>query len=59
MEKGKEIKLCGGRYWCPVVHFDGKKVSIKDDEKNEVFLSKENWNSLVEQIRSGSLDKIE
>lgn len=59
MEKGKEIKLCGGHYWCPVLCYDGEKILVQDDEKNKVVLSKENWNFLVDQIQNGSLDRIE
>jgi len=59
MEKRKEIKLCSGSTWCPVLCFDGERVSIQDDEKNKASLSKENWNFLVDQIQNGSLGKIE
>ena len=58
MKKGTRVSFCGGRYWCPGVHYDGERVVIEDDHGKKARLSKEHWNRLVKEIRSGTLDEI-
>lgn len=59
MEKGTEVVLsCADRYWCPVVKFDGQRVTISDDNGNCIKMLPENWNSLVQKVQRGELGPI-
>jgi len=52
------VTLCGQHTWCPVIEYDGEKVYISDDDGNKIRMLPENWNSLVEKIKDGTLGII-
>ena len=56
-EEEKEIQLCSGSIWCPVVTYRNKEVFIKDDYGNEVRLPANSWNDLIDKAQSGALKK--
>jgi len=57
MKKGDKMTLsCGGKYWCPVVEFDGKNICISDDDGNRVQIPSRNWDVLVKKAKAGELD---
>lgn len=58
MEKGTKITLCGQHTWCPVVEYDGEKVTILDDYGNKIQMSPDNWNALVKKVYKGELHVI-
>ena len=62
MKKGAEIiLLCGDDdcdCGCPIVKYDGKMISIKDDFKGEARLSIESWNTLIENVEKRIFKKI-
>ena len=58
MEKGIKVTLCDQHTWCPVIEYDGEKVYISDDDGNKIWMLPENWNSLVEKIKDGTLGII-
>ncbi|MCL5962143.1 MAG: hypothetical protein M1358_22980 [Chloroflexi bacterium] len=53
----KKIYLCKSGGCCPAVHFCGNEVRIGED-RNLAVLKKEEWNILVEKIRSGELREL-
>lgn len=54
-----KVKLCGQQgSCCPDVEFDGASVRI-GEASNVVRLTKQEWNLLVEKIRSGELSEVE
>lgn len=58
MKAGMKVSLCGGRYWCPSIEFDGEKVILKDDKDATISYSKMEWNKLVSFIKNGKLSHI-
>lgn len=52
------IMLCGGKGACTRIEFVGDGVEISDTD-NQVKLSSEEWNLLVEKVKSGELKKVE
>jgi hypothetical protein len=53
----KKVFLCSEGSCCPYVEFSEKEVRIGEG-KNLCLLTKEQWNILVDKIRSGELTKI-
>lgn len=54
---GKRVMLCSSCSACLAVEFHPDGVLIGEDE-NIVKLSREEWNILVEKVKSGELDRI-
>ena len=53
----ERISLCPACTACPEVVIDGDTIRIGEDE-NLVTLKKEEWNVLVDAIRSGQLGRL-
>ncbi|MDA8187493.1 MAG: hypothetical protein M0T85_05065 [Dehalococcoidales bacterium] len=53
----KKIYLCQDCHCCPAVEFSGDKVRIGEDE-NVATLTREEWNILVEKVKSGELGEL-
>lgn len=53
----KKVYLCKEGHCCPAVQFSGDEVRIGEDA-NLAILRKEEWNILVEKIRSGELHEL-
>lgn len=51
------ISLCPSCTACPEVVIDGDTIRIGEDE-NTVVLKKNEWNVLVDAIKSGQLDRV-
>ena len=51
------VSLCPNCIHCPEVVIDGDAVTIGEDP-NTAVLNAEEWNVLVEMIRSGQLGRI-
>ena len=55
-----KMSLCGGPVGdpaCPAVNISDSEVTIGEDE-NTVRLKAEEWNKLVDLIKSGKLKKV-
>ncbi|MBI2953704.1 MAG: hypothetical protein HYY30_05275 [Chloroflexi bacterium] len=52
-----KIHLCKSGGCCPAVSFHGNEVHIGEDE-NVATLTREEWNILVEKVRSGELGEL-
>ncbi|MBI2916963.1 MAG: hypothetical protein HYY01_03130 [Chloroflexi bacterium] len=50
----KKVVLCKDCHCCPAVEFDEDRVRIGEGY-NTTILTKEQWNILVEKVRSGEL----
>jgi len=55
--EGVKVSLCPACDACPEVHMLGDRVRIGEAD-NEVELKKDEWNVLVELIRSGTLTRL-
>jgi len=53
----KKVALCPDACCCPVVELTDEGAVIGEGE-NKVILKREEWNTLVEKIRSGELDRV-
>ena len=53
----KKIYLCQDCHCCPAVEFSGDEVRIGEDE-NVATLTREEWNILVEKVKSGELGEL-
>lgn len=53
----KKVTLCQDCHCCPAVELDGNAVRI-GEEGNLVVLTKEEWNILVEKVKTGELGAL-
>ena len=53
----RQVCLCQDCHACPSVEFLGDVVRIGEGD-NRVVLKKEEWNTLVEKIKSGELQEL-
>jgi len=53
----EKVSLCPGCTACPEVVIDGETIRIGEDA-NTAILKKDEWNVLVDLIRSGQLSRI-
>ncbi len=53
----EKVSLCTECQHCPVVELASDKVRI-GEEGNLVVLSREEWNTLVEKIKTGELKAL-
>jgi hypothetical protein len=51
------VSLCPSCTACPEVVIDGDTIRIGEDE-NLVVLQKDEWNVLVDAVRSGQLGRV-
>ncbi len=49
--EGNSATLCCGGKRCPVIHVDGDRVSIRDDDGNEIVITTEQAKLIPEAIR--------
>ncbi|MFH1448113.1 MAG: hypothetical protein ABIG39_04580 [Candidatus Micrarchaeota archaeon] len=52
-----EVSLCGGESCCPMVKVRGKGIEI-GEKGNLVKLNADEWNTLVDFVKSGKLNRI-
>ena len=52
-----KVTLCGKKGCCPTVEVTDKGAEIGEGSE-KAKLSKDEWNSLVDEIEQGSLEKI-
>ena len=53
----EKVSLCPGCTACPEVVIDGETIRIGEDA-NTAVLKKDEWNVLMDLIRSGQLSRI-
>jgi len=53
----ERVSLCPACSNCPEVVIDGDTIRIGEDE-NTVVLEKDEWNVLVDAVRSGQLGRV-
>jgi hypothetical protein len=53
----EKISLCPACVACPEIVMDGDTIRIGEDE-NVVVLKKEEWNVLVDVIKSGRVGRV-
>jgi len=51
------VTLCGEGSCCPVVEVDKKEVRI-GEKGNLCSLNRNQWNTLIEKVKSGELGRI-
>ena len=51
------INLCGEKGHCPAVKIEKERVSMGEDS-NVCVLKRDEWNSLIEKIKTGELKDI-
>lgn len=54
-----QFVLCRGKKCCPVVTFDGDDVFIKDDYKQEIKMTREQFMEIGNVVNSGAIPPIE